>query len=403
MDVELRAVSIEELPAFLWADSTGFGHAVDRARRNMAAWELDRTVAAFERDRIVGVSRNYSFELTLPGGALVPAAGVSDVSVLPTHRRRGLLRTMMDRLLDDAVAHGECVAMLTASEGGIYGRFGFGVTIRSCSVEIDTVAAEFPEPAPVGTLRLVELEEARALEPEIFDRARRVQPGAVSRFDPWWTDEQFHTEMGARFDVVFESPEGSLDGYLTYGIRQQWGTGGPNHRLAVSDLVAVTPVASNALWRYACEVDLVRTVFAHNAPIDLVVGWSMTSPRAARINDVRDSLWTRIVDVPTALSARTYAMDGSLVLEVRDSLRPDGDADGRFALTGGPHGATAGATTADPELVMDIASLSAAWLGGVPFSTLARAGRIDEVVAGALARADAMFASSPLPLAMTWF
>ena len=307
MDVELRAVSMDELPAFLWADSTGFGHAVDRARRNMAAWELDRTVAAFERDRIVGVSRNYSFELTLPGGALVPAAGVSDVSVLPTHRRRGLLRTMMDRLLDDAVAHGECVAMLTASEGGIYGRFGFGVTIRSCSVEIDTVAAEFPEPAPVGTLRLVELEEACAFEPEIFDRARRVQPGAVSRFDPWWTDEQFHTEMGARFDVVFESPEGSLDGYLTYGIRQQWGTGGPNHRLAVSDLVAVTPVASNALWRYACEVDLVRTVFARQRA-DRSRGRLVDDVAARRAHQRRPRL---------ALDADRRRADGSVGTDLR--------------------------------------------------------------------------------------
>ena len=209
--------------------------------------------------------------------------------------------------------------------------------------------------------------------------------------------------MGSRFDVVFESAENTLDGYLTYGIRQQWGTGGPNHRLAVSDLVAVTPVAADALWRYACEVDLVRTVFAHNTPLDLAVGWAMTSPHAARVTDVRDSLWVRILDVPAALSARTYATDSTLVIEVHDSLRPDGPADGRFVLTGGPGGATVDATRAEPDLVMDVATLSAAWLGGVTFTTLARAGRVDEVVGGALARADAMFVCSPLPVAMTWF
>ena len=155
----------------------------------MAAWELDRTVAAFERDRIVGVSRNYSFEITMPGGALVPAAGVSDVSVLPTHRRRGLLRTMMDRLLDDAVAHGEPVAMLTASEGGIYGRFGFGVTIRSCTVEVDTVATRVPRSRrPAGTLRIVRARRGpRRSSPRCSTAPGAVQPGAVSRFDPWWT------------------------------------------------------------------------------------------------------------------------------------------------------------------------------------------------------------------------
>ena len=154
--------------------------------------------------------------------------------------------------------------MLTASEGGIYGRFGFGVTIRSCSVEIDTVAAEFLGAGPGGDAAPGRARGGpRRSNPRCSIAPGASNPAPCPASTRGGLDEQFHAEMGARFDVVFESPEGSLDGYLTYGIRQQWGTGGPNHRLAVSDLVAVTPVASNALWRYACEVDLVRTVFAH--------------------------------------------------------------------------------------------------------------------------------------------
>jgi len=403
VDVELRAVSADELREFQGVDATAFGIRVEQARLNMGECELDRTVAAIERGRIVGVSRAYSFEITMPGGALLPASGVSDVAVLPTHRRRGLLRSMMERLFDDAVVREEPVAMLTASEGGIYGRFGYGVTIRTSTVEVDTRDAVFVTPPAPGTLRLVSLDEARTLEPEVFDRARRRQPGAVSRFDAWWLDEQFQAEFGTRFDVVYESPGGSVDGYLTYGMRDQGTIHGPAYRLVTRELVAVDPEATYALFRYACEVDLVRTVVAMNAPLDFAGGWMLESARAARQHDVRDFLWTRLLDVPAALRARTYATDGALVLEVHDALRPGGRADGRFALEAGPGGATVGATTADPDLVTDVATLSAAWLGGVAFATLARAGRVDEARAGALARADAMFACTPLPAAMTWF
>ena len=330
------------------------------------------------------------------------------MSVLPTHRRRGLLRSMMERLLDDAIAHDEPVAMLTASEGGIYGRFGFGVAIRTSTVEVDTRDAMFLGPRPAGTLRMVQLDEARGVEPEVFDRARRRQPGAVSRFDSWWLDEQFQAEFGTRFDVVYESPGGGTDGYLTYGLRGEGTAHGPAFRLIFRELVAVSQDATNALWRYACEVDLVRTVVALNAPLDAATGWMFASPRAARQNDIRDFLWTRLLDVPTALGARSYTVPGpgdsaTLVLEVHDAFRPGGRADGRFALEVGPGGTSVSATSSEPDLVTDVATLSAAWLGGVAFSTLGRAGRVEEVRSGALARADTMFASTPSPVAMTWF
>jgi predicted acetyltransferase len=407
MDVELRAVTAEELPAYMRANAVGFGHGIEGVRSHMADHELDRTIAAFEGDRVVGGSRNYSFEVTMPGGALLRAAGVSDVSVLPTHRRRGLLRSMMERLLDDAVTRDEPFAMLTASEGGIYGRFGFGVSIRTSTIEVDARAAEFVLPRAPGTLRLVELDEAREVEPGVFDRARRRQPGAVSRFAAWWLDEQFQSAFGSRFDVVYESPHGSIDGYLTYGMRAEGTIHGPAYRLTSRELVAVDAEAEYALFRYACEVDLVRTVLVLNAPLDFAAPWTLASPRAAEQTSVRDFLWTRLLDVPTALAARTYAVPGGdaacLVLDVRDAFRPGGRAEGRFALEGGPGGATVTPTTTEPDLVLDVAALSAAWLGGVSFSTLARAGQVDEVRAGALLRADSMFASTPLPVAMTWF
>ena len=409
MDVELRAISADELPAYLVTDSAGFGQPVERTRHNMAAWELDRTVAAFERDRIVGVSRNYSFEITMPGGALLRAAGVSDVSVLPTHRRRGLLRSMMERLLDDAIAHDEPVAMLTASEGGIYGRFGFGVAIRTSTVEVDTRDAMFLGPRPAGTLRMVQLDEARGIEPEMFDRARRRQPGAVSRFDSWWLDEQFQAEFGTRFDVVYESPGGGTDGYLTYGLRGEGTAHGPAFRLIFRELVAVSQDATNALWRYACEVDLVRTVVALNAPLDVAAGWMFASPRAARQHDIRDFLWTRLLDVPAALGARTYSVPGpgdsaTLVLEVHDRV-PARRARRRAVRARGRPRRRVGRARRAPSRIWSWTSRRCRRRGSAASRSRPSAVPVASKKCGRARwpAPDTMFASTPSPVAMTWF
>ncbi len=205
----------------------------------------------------------------------------------------------------------------------------------------------------------------------MFERARAVRPGAVSRPEAWWPDEQFEATLGTRFDVVYESPSGTLDGFLAYGIKPKWATDGPEFELTVRDLVGVTAEATAALWRFACEVDLVRTITCGHAPLDLALPWMLESARAVRVRAVTDFLWTRVLDVVAALGARTYASPGEVVLEVRDSLRPDGDAAGVFLVAGGPDGAAVARTDRTPDLALDAADLSAAWLGGVRFATLA--------------------------------
>jgi predicted acetyltransferase len=308
---------------------------------------------------------------------------------------------MMAALLDDATARGEPVAMLTASEGAIYQRFGFGVSTRSASVEIDLRDAAWAHPRPEGRVRMVTPEEARKQAPEVFERVRRSYPGAVSRPEPWWTDVQYHPEHGNRFDVLYESPDGSVDGFATYGIKDHWAWG-PEHVLRVPDLAATTPDALHALWRYLCEIDLVRKVKCDRLPADSPLPWLFASPRSARVDGTFDYVWTRLLDVPTSLAARTYATAGGLTLEVRDPSRPDSAAAGTFTVEGGPDGATV-TRRGTADLAVDVSTLSAAWLGGVPWSTLAAAGWVEERTPGAVARADAMFASAPQPFPFTWF
>ena len=406
---ELRPVVADELARYVRADIAAFGESVDpeRLKHEWTTTELDRTLAAFDGDEIVGSGRLYSLELTLPGGAVVPVAAVSWVGVLPTHRRRGILTAIMGRQLDDAVERGESLAILHASEGVIYRRFGYGISATSIGFRLERQHSAFLRPPPEGgQVRLVDEDTARKVFPEIFDRARRLQPGAVSRIDEWWGDQFFHTDKkdeGTWFYATYESASRRLDGYVGYRIVPKWEEGVSRNRLDVGDLITTTPEARAVLWRYICDVDLVETITAWTFPVDEPLRWLLAESRRLHVNRMADGLWVRILDAPAALSARRYAVPGRVVFEVRDAFRPDGDAAGRFALNGGPDRAEAARTDADPDLTLDVADLGAAYLGDAGFSTLARAGLVEERTPGALATADAMFHSEPAPSPLTWF
>jgi predicted acetyltransferase len=405
-DFELRPVTPDEVEAFARAPLAAFGESFDPGRFKLE-WtrhELDRTLAAFDDGEIVGTGRLYSLELTLPGGALEPVAAVSWISVLPTHRRKGILTAIMGRELDDAVARGESMAVLHASEGGIYRRFGYGIAASSMSFTLPRRHTAFLRSAPEdGRVRLVDEGTARKAFPDIFDRARRLQPGAVSRVDEWWGNEFFFVEKkeeGARFYVAYESADRVLDGYAAYKVVPRWSDDGVSRsRLDVLDLVTVTPQARAVLWRYLCDVDLVETISAGSCPVDETLRWLLAESRRLTVNRLSDGLWVRILDVPGALSARRYDTAERVVFDVHDRFRPDGNACGRFVLDDGQ----CEPTGSEPDLVLDVADLGAAYLGGITFSTRARAGLVEERSPGALERADAMFRSDPAPFVMTEF
>jgi predicted acetyltransferase len=407
-DFELRPVTREELSAFTHTELAAFGERpADPARIDLdwTSLELDRTLAAFEGDDIVGTGRLFTFELTMPGGRLLPAAAVSWIAVLPTHRRRGILTAIKQCQLDDAANRGEAVAMLYASEGGIYRRFGYGIASSSMSITVDTRHSAFLRPVPDGRVRIIDEDAAREVFPQIFDRARRIQPGAVQRVDAWWPDQFFWPEpdeQGTRFYCVYESPEGRLDGYAAYRAQMRWDNGARG-TVHVRDLVSVTPAARTVLWRYLLDVDLTETMSAWVVPLDEPLRWLLAEPRRMRVGRVGESLWLRVLDTPAALMARTYAAPGRVVFEVADGFRPDGGAAGRFELDGGPDGAQARPTSEEPDLALEVADLGALLLGGVRASALARAGLVHERTPGALARADAMFAVEPQPFSMTDF
>lgn len=411
MSLELRTITDDEFP--LWAHTLdrAFGNHLDdeEIERYHRVSEIDRAIAVFDRDQIVATAGANSFELTVPGNLQVRAAGVTGVSVRASHRRRGLLRRLMEHQLDDIAARGEPVAILTASEAAIYGRFGYGLSSLHAQLAIDTDRAAYRQPfTAAGRFRETDADGARNAFPQIHDRARRATPGDINRLDSWWdrwiADPPIHRHGGsARFYVVYESAKGKAEGYLAYRIRENWKDALPNNELAIDDMVAVTPDAYAAIWRYALDVDLVGTVSGWGRPVDEPVRWLLADPRQLRTKLVADYLWTRVMDVPAALRGRRYGTAGQLTLEVTDGF--DGRATGRFTVDGGPDGATCAAAKgrSRADIALDADALGALYLGGFSATQLAAAGRVTELRAGAVARADAMFRCGPAPHCRTGF
>jgi len=407
VDITLRAVTGDEIEAFQRATSVAFGVVAspDDSEQWGTGLEPERTIAAFDGDAIVGTAAAFSFELTVPGGALVPTAGVTMVGVHPTHRRRGLLVRMMDRQLRDVAERGEPLAVLIASESVIYGRFGYGAAAFATSWSLATEGTELASPSTAdGRLRLLDVKEATAVVPGVYDRARQRQVGEVTRGTAAWeNDFQRPGGKGPRpiFTVVHESPTGIPDGFARYRIRDDWSSGIAAHTLEVNDLYAYDDDAEAALWEFLLAVDLVGVVKASGRPVDEPLRWRLADPRRLQVHQLTDHLWVRVLDPVDALARRTYAGDDRLVIELDDPFRPENT--GRFEVTGSPSGAEAARTSAAPDLAMTVRELGALYLGGVSATTLARAGRVAELTRGALARADRFFCVSPAPWCGTHF
>lgn len=404
MEVEYRVIEPDELDAYLEADRLGFASPPREPGKpdSWARGELDRAFGAFAGGAIVGVGRNYSFELTVPGPACVPAGAVSWISVLPTHRRRGVLTGMLRTLHADARDRDEVAAMLTASESVIYGRFGYGPATWRLGCSVERVHGHFAHPVhDPGRLRFLDESAALRTFPAVYDAVRRSRAGMVSRPDFWWPEvwSGFSIENGALFAVVHEDAAGAADGYAFYSVGGDWAGGVTAKKLTAWDVMAPTPAVRAALWRYLLDVDLVHTVSAVNVPVDEPLRFLLADPRRLRVDYVNDGLWLRPLDPAALLAARRYASPGTLVLEVHE---PDGTVQ-RLALDGGPDGAACTRATAEPDLVLGLAQLGAVALGGTPWRSLADAGLIEERRGGSLTRADAMFATHPAPATLSWF
>lgn len=391
--IDIRVPTDDDFPTLLRLDGIAFGDPWpdDFTEAARATLDLERFRIACDGDDIVGIAGSYGMELTVPGGAQVPAGGVTWVSVLPTHRRRGILTRLMAELHDDIDARAEPLAILTASEGGIYERFGYGIASYLRVTEIDRrrtqVRPEF-QPAP-GSVRMTTLDDPAL--PGIFDRYRRAKNGEIGR-DPA-SDALARKHHGDGVSVALHP-----DGYAAWKVKSNWNDGHPAHELTLIDLVAITPEAHAALWHTALSVDLVGPIRSFRAvALDDALPYIVDDQRAIRTTNVNDMLWVHLRDVGAALRARTYGTDDELVIEV-----DLGDRTERWRVDGDPDGATVKKVRSRPHLRLNRATLGAIYLGGVRPSLLARAGRLS-AEPDVLRRADAFFMADRLPTCITGF
>jgi predicted acetyltransferase len=409
MDYEIRPVTVEEYPTFARTMGAVFGETV--SDEEIAEWlkttDLARTVAVFDESDIVGTTDSIAFQFTVPGLQTLPVAGVTAVSVLPTHRRQGLLTAMMQYQLEDVRKRGEPLAILLASESIIYGRYGYGLATSSGTYQIDPrFAALATQPEQHGRLRMIDKTVAARILPSVYERYRLLQPGAVSRTGAWWerhlSDPARHRHgAGERYYVTYEDASGEVNGYASYRIKENWEHGFAQNTLILTQLIATDPESRTALWRFCLGVDLVGTVEADNFPLEEPLRWMLKDPRRFRLVDSGDFLWVRLVDIAAGLTGRRYATEGKLVFEVEDAFCRENS--GRYVLEGGPDGATCCRTDAAADITLRAADLGATYLGGVGFTTLSRAGRVTELTPGTLRRADAMFACEPQAWCCTGF
>ena len=361
--------------------------------------EPDRSIAAYDGDRIVGTAGAFSFELTVPGG-LLPAAGVTLVGVHPTHRRQGVLRRMMQAQLEQVRDRGEPLAILWASEGAIYQRFGYGLGSLKVAISAERHRSAFRLPhVPSGSIRIVEVDEAKRRFPPIFDTVRPRRPGFFNRTPAFWDGEVFHDPehrragAGPAWHVLHET-DGTPDGYARYRIREQWDDSGPKSTLVLTELMATSPATHLDLWRFLMDIDLMARLEAWNVEVDDPILLSLAEPRALGMT-LGDALWVRIADVAAALGGRSYRADGRVVIDLADEFMPANAGCWALAAEGGR--GRASSTTYAPDVACDVTDLGAAYLGAFSFGQLADAGRVRELASNGLERADALFRTDRAP------
>jgi predicted acetyltransferase len=404
-ELPLRVGTAEDWPAVNRLLMQVFHHAPDPdvERIEGSVVEPERTLLAEDGGAVVAHAAAYTRDLTVPG-AVLPAAHVTLVGVAPTHRRRRLLSRMMERQLREVADAGrEPVAVLWASEGAIYPRFGYGQAAQKLEFAIENREVRLTA-APVGALRAVDPAASWKTFAEVYERQRPDRPGWSSRDERWWrfvlADPQSRRAGATGWRaVVLDGPDGP-SGYALWRTRGGWAPTGPQGEVLVREVVAADAGGYATLWRLLLDVDLTRTVRHDFAAVDDPLLHLVDHPRrlGARLTE---SLWVRLVDLPAALATRRYAAPVDVVLDVTDPLLPGNT--GRWRLTGGPDGAACTRTADEPDLACTVLELGAAYLGGVSLDALARAGRVVQRTPGALARASVAFGWHRLPAATEVF
>jgi predicted acetyltransferase len=413
----IRPISEEEFGAFYAVIEHAFNAqypADEELRHEMGVFEFDRSLAAFDGADMVGTAAALSLRMTVPGGAAA-VAGVTAVATAPSHRRRGILTSLMYRQLADLRERGEAVAALFASEAGIYARFGYGAATSDLNLTIRRgEGALLPRAAAPGAqgphrLRIAEPRDATAELAKVFESVLRERPGMYARDDRWWEHilwdpEHRRSGRSPQRCLIAEDDAGPC-GYALYSVRPTWGDDGiPDGVLQIRELMATDPAAHAAIWNDLLSRDLVSEVRAVSRPVDEPLLCLLADRRRAR-PQLFDGLWVRLVSLPQALAGRRYSCPVDMVIEVADDLFAENAGRWRLRAPGRAEDAraTCERTSAAADVTLPVQSLGAAYLGGTTLGALARAGLAEQARPGAIAALSTALSWEPAPWSPTIF
>lgn len=345
-------------------------------------------------ERWVATASSTPRLLSVPGGTDVHCSAVSDVTVSPAYRRRGMVRQMMTHQLASLAERGVPLAGLWASESSIYGRFGYGIATWQADVSGSTHRTAFlPEVDFAGSSSEVDRETwLRAAEP-VWAQVRAEQPGMFDRAGEWWQvatwdPEKDRNGFTARRYLVHFDTGGEVDGVGSFEVKPDWSTGDPEGTVRIGPIFATSSSAYAGLWRYQLDVDLATTFSSSGVAVDEPLLHLLSAPRALNTHPV-DGLYLRILDVVAALEARHYFADIDIVLHVQDPLLDT--VAGRYRVQAHMGRAVVGRTGDPADLTLDIRELASVYLGGTTLAELHRAGRVIEHSSGIARTASATF------------
>lgn len=398
----VRPLTEEDWDQFVALDSHAFGATMPKEAINAdrALHRGARSIGAYDGPTLAGIAAAYSYDIGVPGGSS-PAAAISWVGVLPTHRRQGVLRALMTHQLHSVHDEGrEPLAILWASEPQIYGRFGYGLATRGLSMTVPrdpralhaTVVSD-----PSLRLRLVDAADWK-ITAGVYAALAEERPGMPARDERWWENavQDIPTMREGRSELrcVVAQDDERVRGYARYRTKQSFDDGFGSGVVSVREVMGVDPAALASLYRYLFDLDLMgRTELWHRPVDDPLMTWLQNPRRAKPV--LGDGLYVRLVDLQRALRARTYATTIDVVLEVSDETCPWNA--GRWRLSGGPDGSTCEATEDPADIALAVVDLGAVYLGGTTLSELMLAGRVEDRRPGSVAAAATAFAHSPAP------
>jgi len=401
MDLTIRPIEESEFDIFRSKLVRVFGgdiHKEDDPKHLRSILDPVRTICAFDGNDLVGTCAAFTFDLTVPGATLA-MGGTTMVTVQPTHRRRGILKAMMQAHLKEMKDRGEPLAGLWASESSIYGRYGYGYAVEGSFIKIDAKELIFTNNTQKGSVNLIEADEAAKIFPDIYERIRQTRPGVLSRSTAWWDARVFHDPQhrregkSAKRFAVYEV-DAKPQGYAIYRQKEDWEWEGFSQGIIhVVEVITATDEAHNAIWKFLTSIDLFPIVRYWNAPVDDVLMWRITDPRRIQRYNT-DSLWIRIIDIKAALEGRSYSSEGRLVFDIQDEFMPANS--GKYELTTNSSEAQCKPTLTEADITLSATSLGALYLGGNLFTTLARAGLV-QGTPQALVTADKMFSWTCAP------